>query len=67
MQWEARQLKADVYVHSDGLKEKQIRDAMLIPCKSIETTVTEMVKKSGSHTRICVLPKGLQTIPRITE
>jgi nickel-dependent lactate racemase len=69
-QWQAQlqalvQLKADVYIHSDGLKEEQIRDAMLNPCKQIETTVTELVKRSGSHTRIYVLPEGLQTIPRI--
>lgn len=68
-QWQVQvqvmiQLKADVYVYSD-LSERQIRNALLIPCPQIEKTLTELIAKYGPHARICVLPEGPQTIPYI--
>jgi len=59
------QLKADVYVRSDNLTDKQIRSALLKPSHRIEDTVEEMLRKYGSHAQICVLPEGPQTIPYI--
>jgi nickel-dependent lactate racemase len=59
------QLKADVYVHSE-LSEKQIWDALLIPCPRIEETVTMLMAKYGAHAQICVLPDGPQTIPYLS-
>jgi len=69
-QWEAQiqaqiQRKADVLVYSDYLTDEQIRTAMLKPCRSIETTVSELLEKYGPDARICVLPEGPQTIPYI--
>jgi nickel-dependent lactate racemase len=69
-QWQAQiqaqiQLKADVYVYSDNLTDEQIRTALLQPCRSIETTVSELLEKYGPAARICVLPEGPQTIPYI--
>ncbi len=69
-QWEAQvqalvQLKADVYVRSDGLTDDQIREALLLPCRRIEDTLAELVEKYGRDASICVLPEGPQTIPYI--
>ncbi|MBW1942297.1 MAG: nickel-dependent lactate racemase [Deltaproteobacteria bacterium] len=71
-QWEAQiqaliQLKADVYVHSTHLSVKQIEEALLKPCPSIETTLDEILQKEGRQARICVLPEGPQTIPYIEK
>ncbi|MBM3297630.1 MAG: nickel-dependent lactate racemase, partial [Candidatus Aminicenantes bacterium] len=67
-QWQAQiqagiQLKADVYVKSEGLGDDQVRAALLNPCRRIEETVAELLVKFGPAASICVLPQGPQTIP----
>ncbi len=69
-QWQAHvqalvQLKADVYVRSDGLSDDQIRGALLEPCRKIEDTVEELLAKYGRGASICVMPEGPQTIPYV--
>jgi nickel-dependent lactate racemase len=69
-QWQAHiqalvQLKADVYVRSDGLTDGQIRGALLLPSRRIEDTVAELVNKYGRGASICVMPEGPQTIPYV--
>lgn len=69
-QWEAQiqaqiQLKADVYVYSHNLTDEQIRGALLQPCRSIPTLLSELRQKYGSESRICILPEGPQTVPFI--
>lgn len=71
-QWQAHvqalvQLKADVYVRSDGLTDDQIRGALLEPCRKIEETVVELLGKYGRGASICVMPEGPQTIPYISS
>jgi nickel-dependent lactate racemase len=66
-QWQVQvqakiQLRADVYVRSDGLTDDQIRRALLHPCHDIERTVAEIEVKLGRRATICVLPEGPQTI-----
>ncbi|MEI6085397.1 MAG: nickel-dependent lactate racemase [Verrucomicrobiota bacterium] len=66
-QWQVQiqatiQLRADVYVRSDGLTDAQIRRTLLQPCHSIEATVTDIEAKLGRPATICVLPEGPQTI-----
>jgi nickel-dependent lactate racemase len=70
-QWQAHiqaliQLKADVYVRSDGLTDDEIRAALLIPCRKIEDTITNLVEKYGRDVSICVMPEGPQTIPYVS-
>jgi len=70
-QWQAHiqaliQLKADVYVRSDGLTDDEIRGALLIPCRRIEDTVSELFAKYGRGASICVMPEGPQTIPYVS-
>lgn len=57
--------KADVYVYSDGLSDRQIEDAMLRPCANIADTLHALLAKYGQDARICVLPEGPQTIPYV--
>ncbi len=69
-QWEAHiqaliQLRADVYVYSDGLSDEHIREALLIPCHSIENTLAKLLEKYGPEATVCVLPEGPQTIPYV--
>lgn len=66
-QWEAQiqaivQLKADVYLRSDGLTDQQIKQALLKPCHSIEATVASLREHYGAGSRICILPEGPQTV-----
>jgi nickel-dependent lactate racemase len=70
-QWQAHiqaliQLKADVYIRSDGLTDDQIRAALLLPCGKIEDTITDLVAKYGRGASICVMPEGPQTIPYVS-
>jgi nickel-dependent lactate racemase len=67
-QWQAHiqalvQLKADVFVKSDGLTDDQIRGALLRPCRRIEDTIAGLLAKYGRGASICVMPEGPQTIP----
>ncbi|NOZ72158.1 MAG: nickel-dependent lactate racemase, partial [Chloroflexi bacterium] len=67
-QWQVQiqaqvQLKADVYVYSDGLSDEEIEAALLLPCHSIEQTLADLQKKYGPQARICVIPQGPQTVP----
>lgn len=69
-QWEAQvqaliQLRADVHVYSDGLSDEQIREALLIPCRSIEDTLAGLLNRYSPKATVCVLPEGPQTIPYV--
>ena len=66
-QWQVQmqaniQLRAEVYVRSDGLTDEQICRALLRPCHDIERTVAEIEAKLGRPATICVMPEGPQTI-----
>jgi nickel-dependent lactate racemase len=67
-QWQVQiqaliQLRADVYVYSDGLADSQITKALFYPCRNIPETVARLAEKYGPQTRIAVIPEGPQTIP----
>lgn len=71
-QWEAQiqaqiQLKADVFLYSEGLSDNQIRAALLTPSRSVEETIGNLVRKYGPGASICVLPQGPQTIPYVKQ
>jgi len=59
--------KADVYLHADGLTDEQITDALLTPCRDIQSTVEELLERYGPQATVCVLPEGPQTIPYVLE
>jgi nickel-dependent lactate racemase len=66
-QWEAQiqaqiQQKARVHVYADGLTDAELREAMVIPCESIEATVAQ-IREATPDATIAVLPEGPQTVP----
>ncbi len=66
-QWEAHvqalvQLKADVYLYSDGLSDSQIRGALLRPCRDIPALLDRLRQRFGASARMAVLPQGPQTV-----
>jgi nickel-dependent lactate racemase len=71
-QWEA-QLQAnilrtaDVYVYSDYLSDEQISGMLYRPCRDIEATLGELLRRYGPEARVCVLPEGPQTIPYLAS
>ena len=69
-QWQAQiqaliQQKAAIYVRSDGLTDDEIRAALLLPCRRIEDTIVDLLKKYSLGASICVMPEGPQTIPYV--
>ncbi len=67
-QWQVQvqaqiQLRAQVFVYSDGLSDDQITRALFTPCRDIPTTVADLQRRFGPNARICVLPDGPMTIP----
>jgi hypothetical protein len=59
------QQKADVYVYSEGLTDQQIREALFIPGRSLESDLTQLMQRYGE--RVCVLPEGPLTIPFVAK
>ena len=67
-QWQVQiqaqiQQKSDVYVFSEGLTFDQVEQALLIPCRNIESTIDDLINKYKPAPRICVIPEGPMTIP----
>lgn len=70
-QWEAQaqaqiQLKALVHVYADGLSDEELRRALVIPCQSIEKTVSD-IRRENPEATIAVLPDGPQTVPFVSR
>lgn len=68
VQLQARvQLKADVYLYTEGLSDEETVGAMLRPCCDVAALVSRLVSETveaeGRRARVCVLPEGPQTIP----
>jgi nickel-dependent lactate racemase len=66
-QWEAQiqaQIlqKARVHVYADGLTDAELREAMVVPCESIEATIAQ-IREATPDATIAVLPEGPQTVP----
>ncbi len=66
-QWQVQiqamiQVRADVYVYSDGLTDQQIERALFKPCRNIPGTIEKLLEKYGPEARICVMPDGPASI-----
>ncbi len=66
-QWQVQiqaqiQLGAEVLVHSDGLTDEQIRQALFTPCRDVAQAVAGRRARLGGSARVCVMPEGPQTI-----
>jgi nickel-dependent lactate racemase len=67
-QWQVQvqaqvQLKADVFVHSDGLTDADIRRALFQPLRPLADGLAALLTRYGP--RVCVLPNGPQVIPTL--
>ena len=60
------QMKANVHVYASGLSDEELRDAKVIPCRSIEATLAEILARKPDAT-IAILPEGPQTVPYLAE
>ncbi len=54
------QLKADVYVFSEGLSDDQVKTSLLHPCRDLARGIPELLARYGS--RVCALPQGPLTV-----
>lgn len=66
-QWQAQvqakiQRKARVHVYAGGLTDQELADAKVLPCRSIEERLAEILA-ANPGARIGVLPEGPQTVP----
>ncbi len=66
-QWQAQiqakiQMKARVHVFASGLSDQELQEAMVIPCRSIEQTLQDILSRNPQAT-IGILPEGPQTVP----
>lgn len=66
-QWQVQiqamiQLRADVYVYSEGLSDEQIKNTLFRPCRDIEGTVRQLLQRYGAAAHLCAMPQGPQTI-----
>jgi nickel-dependent lactate racemase len=59
--------KAEVYLFSGHLTDRDIRQALLQPSRDIAATVKELIHSRGRETSVAVLPEGPQTIPYIPQ
>ena len=54
--------RATVHLHADGLDDAAVREAFCEPCPDIAERVEEL---AGPEGRVCVLPRGPETIPYV--
>ena len=68
-QWQVQiqaqiQRKARVHVYAGGLRDDELRQALVIPCHSVEQTLAELLH-AKPDARVAILPEGPQTVPYI--
>jgi len=51
----------------DSLSDEEIEGVWLKPCRDVEATVADLLRKYGPSATICVLPEGPQTIPYVRQ
>jgi lactate racemase len=69
-QWQAQiqakiQMKAKMHVFAGGLQDEELHEAKVIPCRSIENTLAQLLA-SQPDASIAILPEGPQTVPYIS-
>lgn len=70
-QWQAQiqakiQMKANIHVYAGGLSDQELLDAKVLPCRSIEAALAEILKRKPGAS-IAVLPEGPQTVPYLAK
>jgi nickel-dependent lactate racemase len=67
-QWQVQvqalvQMRAQVYLKSEGLTQEQVARAHMLPADDVSETIERTLADAGPDARLCVLPQGPQTIP----
>ena len=67
-QWQVQvqalvQMRAQVYLKSEGLTQEQVARAHMLPADDVSETIERTLRDAGPDARLCVLPQGPQTIP----
>lgn len=65
--WQAQVLgrvlgRAEVWVHSTGLSDQEVRSALMTPVDDVSVAVTEALERRGGSARLCALPQGPLTV-----
>jgi nickel-dependent lactate racemase len=69
-QWQVQiqaqvQMKARVWVKTDGLRPEEVQAAHFEPIEDVSAAVCAALREAGPRATLCVLPQGPQTIPFI--
>jgi len=57
--------RAEVLLHSDGLEDRDIRAALLVPVDDLNTAVGDALGRLGPAPRVAVLPEGPLTVATV--
>jgi hypothetical protein len=49
------------------LRHEEVRAAHFTPIDDVEASVTEVLRRAGPASTLCVLPQGPQTIPYLPD
>ncbi len=65
--WQAQVLgrvleRAEVWMHSDGLGDEEVRAGLMVPVGDLATAVHDALGRRGPGARLCVLPHGPLTV-----
>ncbi len=65
--WQAQVLgrvleRAEVWVHSEGLSDHEIRSGLMVPVSDPTAAVSAALARRGPGARLCVLPQGPLTV-----
>lgn len=59
------QQHAEVHLFSEGLQNTMIKNAMMIPCRDISDTLSQLMRRFGN--KVCVIPEGPLVIVNLSS
>ena len=62
-----RKEKAKIYLISEGIEDKNIIEMGMLPAKSAQSVVNDVLKDYGDEAKILVLPTALITLSLLEE
>lgn len=59
------QQHAEIHLFSEGLQDTMIKNAMMIPCRDISDTLSQLMRRFGN--KVCVIPEGPLVIVNLSS
>jgi len=59
--------KAKIYLISEGIQDKDVREMGILPAKSAQFAINDVLKKYGDEAKVLVLPTASITLPLLEE